>query len=164
MSTLRHPWVSIAFQTVLGGIFLYACYHKIVDPPKFAKDIYNYKITPGELINLTAIYLPWIELVAGAALVIGFWNRGATALAGGMLLVFIAALGYDYYRGHPVDCACFQAAGTTEKTTPEMLAEMRRRIIQDAGMFLLVVYVLWMEPVGRPWLPGWKRSGETPVS
>ena len=158
MDKLKNRWVVVAFQVVLGVIFIWASIHKIMDPPKFAKDIYNYKITPGELVNLVAIYLPWIELFAGTALIVGVWERGATVLVGGMLIVFIAALGFNYMREHPIDCACFVPAGTKEKTTDEMLSEMAVRIIQDIGMLLMVGYALWCGQISRPWLPGWRRQ------
>jgi uncharacterized membrane protein YphA (DoxX/SURF4 family) len=150
------PWLLILFETALGAIFIYACYHKIVDPPDFAHMVYNYKITPGELINLVAIYLPWIELVAGLALITGIGSRGANALVTAMLIVFIAALSINLLRGHPVDCACFSGS-TKEKTTAEMLSEMRTRVLQDAGMLIMALAALWMGPASRPWLPGWRK-------
>ncbi len=154
-------WISILFQIALGVIFLAACYHKIVDPPTFAKQVYEYRITPGGLINLIAIYLPWIELVAGVCLVVGVWTRGATGLVGVMLLVFTAALSFNLWRGHPVDCACFSVG--PPRSGAELLAEMRVRIAQDVGMLLMVAAVLVIGrvfgEVSRPWLPGWRRRG-----
>ena len=161
MDRLKNRWIVVAFQVALGVIFVWASYHKIVDPPKFAKDIYNYKVTPGGLVNMVAIYLPWLELVAGILLIVGVLDRGATLLVGGMLIVFIAALGFNYLRGHPIDCACFVAAGTKEKTTDEMLSEMVVRIVQDVGMLLMVGYVLWCGRTSRPWFPGWRQQHQT---
>lgn len=152
-----NPWTAIICQTTLGVIFIIACYHKILEPPDFAKQIYNYKITPGEIINLTAIYLPWIELVAGIALIIGIWNRGATTIIGAMLLVFIAALTFNYLRGHAVECGCFTRSGP-ERTPEVLFGEMRIRILEDIGMLILAIWALWIGPVSRPWLPGWGKS------
>jgi uncharacterized membrane protein YphA (DoxX/SURF4 family) len=145
---LRNGRLAIALQAVLGTIFIYASIHKIADPPDFAHQVYNYKVTPGALINLVAIYLPWIELLAGLALIAGIYHRGAAAIVGVLLVVFTVLLAFNLLRGHPVDCACFAgSAAAREKTTPEMLAEMRWRVAEDAGMLLMVLYVFWVGPV-----------------
>lgn len=147
------PWLARGFEIILGAVFVYASLHKITDPPDFAKMIYHYKITPGELINLIAIYLPWVEIAAGGALILGLaGRRGAAALVGAMLLVFICAIGFNLYRGHPVACGCFEGSAGSPKTPQAMFSEMWWTLARDAGMLLMVAQVLWVRatPAGRP--------------
>ncbi len=112
-----------------------------MDPPAFAHMIYNYKLAPGWAINALAITLPWVELLAGLALILGTWKRDAAALIGLMLLAFIAAVGVNLARGHAIDCGCFDVRDAG-KTEAQRLADMRWVIARDAGMLLLVAQLL----------------------
>jgi len=103
--------------------------------------IYNYKLAPGWAINALAITLPWVELLAGLALILGVWKREAAALIGLMLLAFIAAVGINLARGHAIDCGCFDVRDAG-KTEAQRLADMRWVIARDAGMLLLVAQLL----------------------
>ena len=70
---LTHPWLTVRVQIALGAIFVAAALPKIADPPSFAHMIYNYRILPGGLINISALVMPWVELLAGLALILGVW-------------------------------------------------------------------------------------------
>src|SRR5207247_11062123 len=52
---LAHPWLTIRVQIALGIIFIAAALPKIVDPPSFARMIYNYNIMPWSLTTLTVL-------------------------------------------------------------------------------------------------------------
>ena len=60
---LTHPWLTVRVQIALGAIFVAAAWPKLVDPPSFAHMIYNYRILPAGLINISALTMPWVELV-----------------------------------------------------------------------------------------------------
>ena len=62
---------------------------KIADPASFAKAIYGYRILPGSLINLAAMYLPWLELVAGSLLIVGAFTRGSSFILVVLLLAVV---------------------------------------------------------------------------
>jgi uncharacterized membrane protein YphA (DoxX/SURF4 family) len=93
----------------LGLIMIYASFYKIIEPASFAKSIWYYHMVPGELINLMALVLPWLELVIGLALIVGFWYRGAVYWVNALLVVFIIALASSIARGLDIDCGCFKA-------------------------------------------------------
>ena len=42
--------------------------------------IYNYRLVPGALVNLMGLVMPWLELLAGLALILGIWTRTSAAL------------------------------------------------------------------------------------
>jgi hypothetical protein len=136
-----HPWLTIRVQIGLGAIFAFAAFPKIADPPSFAHMIYNYRLVPGPLVNAFALVMPWVELLAGLALILGIWRREAAVLVGLLLLVFIGAIAFDLARGHAVDCGCFDvhAAG---KSREEQLSDMRWVLVRDAAMLLMVAQVL----------------------
>ena len=100
-------WIEVAARWILGLTFVYASYHKITAPAEFAKMIYGYGLFPGMIINLTAIILPFVELFAGMALLVGFYDRGANVILIALLGLFIIFISINLIRGHEFDCGCF---------------------------------------------------------
>ncbi|MCF8108931.1 MAG: DoxX family membrane protein [Desulfohalobiaceae bacterium] len=96
-----------ALRLLLGGIFLYASYDKILHPAAFAEAVYNYQILPDYLVNLVALVLPWLELLLGLCLIAGVWLPGTIVISTGLLTVFIAALVFNQLRGLDIHCGCF---------------------------------------------------------
>lgn len=144
MSWVRNKWLTRVCGLVLGGFFLYACYHKIMDPPDFAKSVNNYKLLPSEYVNAVAIFLPWLELFCGLALVTGVARTGAALISGVLLAAFIGALSYNLYIGHPTICGCTMTYEEALKLTDEeRFAEMKLVILRDVGLFLLALQVFF---------------------
>lgn len=104
-------------RTVLGIMFLYAGMTKIIDPAGFSLTVYNYHILPPSLVNITAIILPWIEVLAGTCLVLGLWIPGGALIVGVLLFIFTIALGFNLARGLDIACGCFSSSPTAERIT-----------------------------------------------
>jgi len=104
---LRNPWLELAARVMLGATFIYASYHKIIAPAEFAKLIYGYDLFPPETINLIAIIVPFVELITGIALIIGFYPQSAALILNAMLVFFILIISINRIRGHEFDCGCF---------------------------------------------------------
>jgi len=138
---LGSEWLTTRTSLALGALFVAASLPKLADPPAFAHMIYNYRILPGGFVNLFALALPWIELLAGVALLLGLWTRTSAALAGLLLLVFLAALSFNLARGNAIDCGCFDVA-SAGKSAAERLADMRRDVLRDLGMMALAAQIL----------------------
>jgi uncharacterized membrane protein YphA (DoxX/SURF4 family) len=94
-------------RLVIGGLFIYASLDKIAHPEAFARAIANYKITPYWGVNIIALVLPWVEMVAGLALVLGIWVRGSSFVFTAMIIVFIGAMAQAALRGIDTHCGCF---------------------------------------------------------
>ena len=106
---LRNRWMGLVARLLLGSIFIYASYHKILAPEDFAKIVYGYDLFPSETINLIAIIIPFIELISGVALIVGIYTRPAAIIIIGMLTAFILAISINIIRGHEFDCGCFSS-------------------------------------------------------
>ncbi len=141
---LTHPWLTIRVQLALGAIFIAAAIPKIVDPPSFAHMIYNYRLVPGPLVNVMALLMPWAEILAGIALILGVWKRGARMLIGLMLVVFIVAILINVARGNAIDCGCFNVS-EAGKTFEQRLASMWWDILRDLGMLAMVAQLAFAE-------------------
>ena len=106
-------WLALACRVILGAVFIYAGSLKIGQPGQFAADITNYNLLP-ESMSLTAAYLvPWLAVVCGLALILGWAKKGASILISGLTAAFIAALVVNLVRGVDIDCGCFGDSGTS---------------------------------------------------
>ena len=92
-----------------GNHFL-AGIEKIINPGDFAVAIYNYKLLPECAINLSAIFLPWLEVLITISLVSGIFKRGASVISALLFLTFATALTINLVRGLDISCGCFGAS------------------------------------------------------
>jgi len=100
----------------VGALFILAGAAKAYDPGTFATEIQRYNLVPWIPGALAAIYLPWLEILAGLLLVLKRFERGALLLITCLLVVFTLALASATLRGLSIDCGCcgkaFAATGT----------------------------------------------------
>jgi uncharacterized membrane protein YphA (DoxX/SURF4 family) len=92
---------------LIGVIFLIAGSLKALDPAAFAIDIQNYRLLPWTCGVLLALYLPWVEILCGSALILHVAYRGALCLTACLCALFIAAYGSTRPRGLDIACGCF---------------------------------------------------------
>jgi uncharacterized membrane protein YphA (DoxX/SURF4 family) len=145
---LTHPWLTLRVQIALGIIFVVAAWPKIVDPPSFAHMIYNYRILPSGLINISALVMPWVELAIGLCLILGVWVRPARWIVTAMLVVFMIAISVNLLRGNAIDCGCFDTSAAN-LTHEERIRDMWLVLLRDAGMLLMVAQQAWAERKNR---------------
>ncbi len=129
-----HPILVLLIRILLGFIFIYASYDKILDPGKFARDISNYHIVPFGMENTIAIILPWLELLIGIGIVIGIFLDGNVILSGFLLLLFNFLIFQAMIRGFNIECGCGLKEG-------ELVGW--RKIIENF-MFLGAAYIVYI--------------------
>jgi uncharacterized membrane protein YphA (DoxX/SURF4 family) len=100
-------------QVVIGVLFLLSALAKLGDIKSFALQVHNFRILPIAAENLVAITLPWIELMAGLALVLGVRARSGGLVATTMVAVFTVAVISAVARGLDFECGCFGTADST---------------------------------------------------
>ncbi|MEO0446570.1 MAG: MauE/DoxX family redox-associated membrane protein, partial [Verrucomicrobiota bacterium] len=107
---------------------------KVQDPGLFASQIRDYQLIGDPLVAITALLLPWVEILSAAGLVVRKAYQGSLVLVGGSLLVFLVAHGISWARGLDISCGCFggDGAGTNYPLS------MARNFI-----FLLICVILW---------------------
>jgi uncharacterized membrane protein YphA (DoxX/SURF4 family) len=94
-------------RIILALLFLYGGAIKLVDPKAFARVISAYSLVPEALLPFVAVGLPLLETLAGLALLGD--RRGSLAVIAGLLMLFLAVLGYGIIQGLDADCGCFGA-------------------------------------------------------
>ena len=92
---------------LVGLLFLVAGGLKLLDPAAFAIDIQNYRLLPWTCGVLLALYLPWVEILCGAALLFNIAYRGALCIGALLLALFVVAYGSTRPRGLDIACGCF---------------------------------------------------------
>jgi hypothetical protein len=142
--------VKLLCQILLGGIFIYAGLGKILHPSSFAEIVENYRILPGILVNPVARILPWIEFIFGLLLVLGFSKRFSAGILSFLLLVFIAALGFNLIRGFNVNCGClFQnQPADASSSTGMVISIIRDFLLLIPG--IIIIFFTQRFPVHTP--------------
>ena len=90
----------------LALVFILSGLDKISNLSAFATSIENYDILPIQIINLIAIVIPWIEVITGALLLLGFYIKENSIIIGSLLGVFTLAVLSAVLRNLDIDCGC----------------------------------------------------------
>ena len=107
-------FLGTAARILLALFFMAAALPKIKAPPEFALAVFRYQILPYGLVNVAAIFLPWIELVSGLALLtLPKVRRSALLIILGLLILFTLAKGMALARGLNISCGCFTVSTET---------------------------------------------------
>lgn len=110
---LSHPRVVRVCQIAVGALFAVASLSKIGDLRAFALQVHNFRLAPIWSENLIAMTLPWIELTAALALLLGFRARGAAWIVATLLAGFTLGVAAAMARGLDFECGCFGTADHT---------------------------------------------------
>ena len=124
MSSWRHApaWPRLVklsravVRLALGALFIFAGGTKAYDPGAFAIEIQRYHLIPWFGAVLVSMYLPWLEILVGALLILKRLEHGALLLIVCLLVVFSFALASATLRGLSIDCGCFGKAFTATGT------------------------------------------------
>ena len=116
-SFLMHPFVRRGCQLAAGLIFVYAALPKIADLRAFAGSVHNFHLEPFGVpvaaVNLLAMTIPWIELTAGLAMLLGIKTRAGAFVYVGLMTLFTLGVVAAMARGLSFDCGCFGKATST---------------------------------------------------
>lgn len=137
-----------AVRLALGAVFVYAGVRKALDPAAFATAVRHYHLVPPLVAAAIAVYLPWLEVVCGAAL---GWRRarlGALNLLLLLCLLFAGVLTSALVRHLDIACGCF--GGGAAGRIPLQVDLVRSLVLAGACVFLL-----WSElnPAAVPEVP-----------
>jgi putative oxidoreductase len=143
--------VNLILRLIIGGVFIASAIAKIgnvqvghghgiqfshvPDLKQFAEDVTNYHVPPRALNNLVAITLPWIELLAGGLLVLGIWKRASAMVITGLMVVFLAAIGWALVHGYDIRCGCF---GTVDARKVGVTA-----LAEDGLLLAIAAWLAW---------------------
>lgn len=131
---MKTSTISRAAGLAVGGLFIYAGIVKTLDPAQFATDIDHYQILKWwPSIAIFSLYLPWLEIMCGAALVFCRFRCGASCVLTTLCLVFLGAIISAKIRGLDISCGCF---GSSHSHSLAMAA------IIDLGILAALAFIL----------------------
>ena len=134
-------------RLLLGGIFVYAGYAKLVYPnhnlwpffilkfsvstnlSTFAFQVESYKVLGAAGASLVAHTLPFVEIVLGMLLLTGWKFRIWAAMVTAILAGFLTLVTRAYLLHMEINCGCFG--------TPEPLTAMT--VLRDSALVALAV-------------------------
>lgn len=103
-----HSLIILILRIFLSVLFVAASLPKLWHPHDFALAIFRYQIIPYNMVNLIAVFLPWLELTTSVALLIWTKSRKAALIILLLMLVsFTAAISSALIRGIDIACGCF---------------------------------------------------------
>ncbi|MBI4358139.1 MAG: DoxX family protein [Candidatus Omnitrophica bacterium] len=114
---------------LVGAVFIYSGWEKLMSPlPNFMAVLEGYQILKSSLIQPVAFIFPWLELVFGTFLALGFLSRASASVLAVFLATFIVLLSRSLLLHLPLlECGCF---GSGISLTPA------QAIILDAGLLV----------------------------
>ena len=110
-----HPASSLIGRVLIGGLLLYTGWQKVGHGAELARVMYGYRLLDPQLLNLAALCLPWVEVLAGVSLVTGLLRRSGALVATGLFALFALAVWLAILRGIQAPCGCFTVVGTAER-------------------------------------------------
>ena len=143
------PQLISCARFILGLVFLYASFGKILDPKAFAENLMAYQVFDSPpLLKYVAVTLPWIEWFCGVLLVLGVFVRSVSALTTMLLSVFLAGMISALSRGLEINCGCF---GSPHETIGAF------SLLRDS-FFWLVSLIVMLSPIDSYSLQGFLNN------
>ena len=134
--------VYILLRIAVGTVFVWSGAVKLLDLRHFAIIIEAYGLIPEATVVPAAFVLSLLELLTGLGLIMDL--KGSLVLITGMLLLFMAILGYGLWMGLDVECGCF-GPGDPEG---EAYHGLRPALYRDAVMLFGIGYLFLWRRVG----------------
>jgi hypothetical protein len=122
-------------RLVLGGLFVYAGFIKLLDPRAFAHSIAQFDLLPDPVLPLMAVGLPALELLAGAGLILEV--RGSLGVITTLLGLFLLALSYAVLLDLDIDCGCFTVDELNSRTG------VKQALIRDLFLAAAIGFLFW---------------------
>ncbi len=146
-----HPqiqsWLTLLGRLVLGGVLFAAGYLKAKNPTEATASVRVYKLLPVSVANIFGYALPWIEIGAALFLIVGIWIKQTSVLSGGLMILFIFAVGQAWARKLAINCGCFGNGGLSADGKVHAGVYLTE-ILRDIGLTIIAGY-LYRFPHGK---------------
>lgn len=125
-------WLDRLIRLATGGIFLYAGSLKLISPDTFVIVIEAFGLIPEFFLMPMAVFISLLEVVAGVGLIFNIkWSLETIT---GLLVLFMAIIGYGLFLGLDIDCGCFGPEDPEAKAFSGLKTALYRDILIAAGV------------------------------
>lgn len=133
-------WLVLGLRILFGLLILWAAKDKLNKPIDFSQMVTNYRIpfflTP-EVSRWIGIWLPYVEIMVGAFLILGIWLDAAVIINSILMVIFTALVTQAYFRGLDISCGCF----AVDEAAPSIgIGKVIENLVLTGGSILLA----WM--------------------
>lgn len=133
------PWIGLVARLVTGVVWIVAGALKLPDPASSVRAVRAYDLLPESLVPTVGHLLPAVEIVVGAALVLGVLTRGAALVSAVLFVLFVVGISSVWARGIEIECGCFGGGGAKAGASSSYPWEIAR----DLGLLLLSGFLVW---------------------
>jgi uncharacterized membrane protein YphA (DoxX/SURF4 family) len=134
------PWIGVLARLVVGGVDLAAGIAKFPDPAANVRQVRAFDILPEAVVPTVGHALPTVEIIVGAALVLGLLTRAFAVIGGLFFIAFIIGISAAWARGLEINCGCFGSTGVPANPQRQYAIDIAR----DLGLLICCVWlVVW---------------------
>lgn len=117
-------WVSTAARVVIGAVFAFSGYTKVVDIDGTIRAVRAYQLLPEGIIPTVGSALPVLELALAALLLTGLLTRVAAIITMPLSAAFFIGVASAWARDLSIECGCFGNGGLTANPVPGYVREL----------------------------------------
>lgn len=139
-SVAWRDWLLLAARLVTGVVWLVAGGAKLTELDQSARAVRAYELLPWQVADAVGHVLPAVEVVVGAALVVGVLTRVAGVMSALLFVAFIVGIASAWARGLTIDCGCFGGGGYD----PDAASKYPGEIARDVGLLALSCLTVWL--------------------
>jgi putative oxidoreductase len=122
---------------LFGIVFVWSGYVKAKSPVLFLLDVRSFDLLGDPYAAWLALGLPWLEIIAGLAVITGLYRAGGLLMLNGLLVVFLIAILQAWVRGIDLKCGCFGSSDTS--------ANYVELLLRDIVLLLVGGWLMWLE-------------------
>jgi uncharacterized membrane protein YphA (DoxX/SURF4 family) len=130
-------WVSTVARAVIGLVFAFSGFTKVVDIDGTVRAVRNYRILPEAIVPTVGTALPVLELALAVLLLTGLLTRLAAIITVPLSAAFFLGVASAWARGLTIQCGCFGNGGPTAHPVPGYV----RELVLNA---VLIAAALWL--------------------
>jgi uncharacterized membrane protein YphA (DoxX/SURF4 family) len=119
---------------LFGGVFVYAGIMKAWKPMVFLDDVRSFALLPDPYAAMLSMFLPWLEIFAGLAVIVGVLRKAGLVVLNLSLLMFLGAIVIAWMRGTDIRCGCFGGSSDAASSYIELI--IRDLVLLNLGIWL----------------------------
>lgn len=100
--------ITTVIRIMTGFLLLFSGLFKAADIETFGRTIAQYKILPETVLVYPAMIIPFLELIIGSLLMIGYKIKAASFVSIVLMLMFTVFILINVIRGEKFNCGCFE--------------------------------------------------------
>jgi len=133
-------WIGLFARLIVGVVDVVAGLSKFPDPAGNVRQVRAFKILPEAIVPTVGHALPTVELIVGAALILGLLTRIFAVIGALFFVAFIIGISAAWARGLEINCGCFGSHGIPADPQRQYAIDIAR----DIGLLLCCVWlIIW---------------------